>query len=118
MGIGSIAEISLEGVKVVIPKDFKHQIRIDAEGSRFEIVFSLPSGSRPVSLTCESKRVVDAEESVQVGAFFVDADFKGYKDNCGRCEYLNVCGGCRARAYAMTGDYLAGEPFCSHQPRR
>ncbi len=43
-------------------------------------------------------------------------DFKGYKDNCGRCEYVNVCGGCRARAYAMTGDYLAQEPFCSYQP--
>ncbi len=43
-------------------------------------------------------------------------DFKGYKDNCGRCEYVNVCGGCRARAYAMTGDYLEQEPFCSYQP--
>jgi radical SAM protein with 4Fe4S-binding SPASM domain len=45
-------------------------------------------------------------------------DFKGYKDNCGRCEYIDVCGGCRARAYAMTGDYLAQEPFCSYIPRR
>lgn len=43
-------------------------------------------------------------------------DFKGYKDNCGRCEYVQVCGGCRARAYAMSGDYLAPEPFCSYQP--
>lgn len=43
-------------------------------------------------------------------------DFKGYKDNCGRCEYVNVCGGCRARAYAMTGDFLAQEPFCSYVP--
>ena len=44
-------------------------------------------------------------------------DFKSYKGNCGSCEYLGVCGGCRARAYAMTGDYLAQEPFCSHIPR-
>jgi len=44
-------------------------------------------------------------------------DFKSYKDNCGRCEYVNVCGGCRARAYAMSGDYLAQEPFCSYQPK-
>ncbi len=43
-------------------------------------------------------------------------NFAGYKDHCGQCEYLNVCGGCRARAYAMTGDYLAGEPFCNHRP--
>jgi AdoMet-dependent heme synthase len=43
-------------------------------------------------------------------------NFKGYKGKCGRCEYLQVCGGCRARAYAMTGDYLAQEPFCNHEP--
>jgi len=43
-------------------------------------------------------------------------DFKSYKDNCGRCEYVNVCGGCRARAYAISGDYLAQEPFCSYVP--
>lgn len=45
-------------------------------------------------------------------------DFKGYKGSCGQCEYVNVCGGCRARAYAMTGDYLNPEPFCSHRPAR
>lgn len=43
-------------------------------------------------------------------------DFKSYKDNCGICEYVNVCGGCRARAYAMNGDYMAQEPFCSYVP--
>ncbi len=45
-------------------------------------------------------------------------DFKGYKGTCGCCEYLQVCGGCRARAYAMTGDYLAQEPFCNYKPAR
>jgi AdoMet-dependent heme synthase len=45
-------------------------------------------------------------------------DFTGYKGACGQCEYLQVCGGCRARAYAMTGDYLAPEPFCGHVPLR
>ncbi|MBM9518562.1 radical SAM protein [Desulforhopalus vacuolatus] len=44
-------------------------------------------------------------------------DFKSYKDNCGQCEYINVCGGCRARAWSMTGDFLAGEPFCNYIPR-
>ncbi len=43
-------------------------------------------------------------------------DFKSYKDNCGQCEYINVCGGCRARAWSMTGDFLAGEPFCNYVP--
>jgi radical SAM protein with 4Fe4S-binding SPASM domain len=45
-------------------------------------------------------------------------DFKGYKGNCGKCEYVGVCGGCRARAYSMTGDFLAQEPFCNHIPRK
>ncbi len=44
-------------------------------------------------------------------------DFGSYKGKCGRCEYLNVCGGCRARSYAVNGDYLAEEPFCNYQPR-
>jgi len=44
-------------------------------------------------------------------------DFQGYHGRCGSCEYLRVCGGCRARAYALTGDYLAEEPFCTHEPR-
>lgn len=43
-------------------------------------------------------------------------DFKGYKGKCGKCEFLNVCGGCRARAYAISGDYLDEEPFCSYIP--
>lgn len=45
-------------------------------------------------------------------------DFKSYRGRCGSCEYVNVCGGCRARAYAISGDYLAEEPFCSYVPRR
>jgi len=45
-------------------------------------------------------------------------DFKRYKGRCGSCEYINVCGGCRARAYAVSGDYLDEEPFCGYMPRR
>jgi heme b synthase len=40
------------------------------------------------------------------------------KGKCGRCEYRVVCGGCRARAYALHGDYLAEEPLCPYQPQR
>ena len=45
-------------------------------------------------------------------------DFKKYKGRCGSCEFVNVCGGCRARAYTVYGDYLEEEPFCSHVPKR
>jgi heme b synthase len=43
-------------------------------------------------------------------------DFTRYEGKCGSCEYLNVCGGCRARAYAMYGDFLAEEPYCGYIP--
>ncbi|HIE16885.1 MAG TPA: radical SAM protein [Dehalococcoidia bacterium] len=38
------------------------------------------------------------------------------KGKCGICEYKSVCGGCRARAYESTGDYLGAEPYCIYQP--
>jgi radical SAM protein len=36
---------------------------------------------------------------------------------CGACEYKEICGGSRARAYALTGDPFAEEPCCTYQPR-
>jgi radical SAM protein with 4Fe4S-binding SPASM domain len=61
-------------------------------------------------------------------------DFKKLKGKCGKCEYNEVCGGCRARAYGLTsdfidfcgdlheptelhGDYLAEEPWCTYKPK-
>ncbi len=37
---------------------------------------------------------------------------------CGLCEFKQVCGGCRARAYGMTREYLGEEPFCVYLPQR
>ena len=39
------------------------------------------------------------------------------KGKCGICEYRYICGGSRARAFAMTGDYLEDEPFCAYIPQ-
>ena len=41
------------------------------------------------------------------------AQFSG---RCGVCEYADLCGGSRARAYATTGDVLAEDPACPYQP--
>ena len=43
-------------------------------------------------------------------------DYSKIKGKCGICDYKIVCGGCRARAYEVTGDYLAEEPYCIYQP--
>ena len=45
-----------------------------------------------------------------------DADRLGGK--CGACEFRNLCGGSRARAYAVSGDPLAAEPDCAYVPPR
>ncbi len=43
-------------------------------------------------------------------------DFGALEDKCGYCEYRKVCGGCRARAYEATGNYMAEEPLCQYKP--
>lgn len=43
-------------------------------------------------------------------------DLSRVKGKCGGCEFKRLCGGCRARAYEATGDYLEAEPYCVHVP--
>ncbi|MFQ5592817.1 MAG: radical SAM protein [Anaerolineae bacterium] len=38
------------------------------------------------------------------------------QDRCGACEYALMCGGCRARAFAASGDLMAEDPWCDYQP--
>jgi radical SAM protein len=44
-------------------------------------------------------------------------DTKRLEGKCGACEYKEICGGSRARAYALTGDPLSAEPCCIYQPK-
>ncbi len=44
-------------------------------------------------------------------------DTENLKGKCGCCEFRNICMGCRARAFAATGDYLDEEPFCVYEPK-
>jgi len=43
-------------------------------------------------------------------------DYDALTGKCGDCEYKKVCGGCRARAFEATGDYMAEEPLCNYIP--
>jgi radical SAM protein with 4Fe4S-binding SPASM domain len=45
-------------------------------------------------------------------------DLSLLKGKCGTCEYKRICGGCRARAFETTGDYLEAEPYCIYQPSK
>lgn len=40
----------------------------------------------------------------------------GLEGKCGACRFHAICAGCRARAYADSGNYLAEEPYCVYQP--
>ena len=44
-------------------------------------------------------------------------DLTNIKGKCGNCEYKRICGGCRARAFEATGDFLEAEPYCLYQPQ-
>lgn len=75
-----------------------------------------PSGFLP--LTCGNLRtgnLLDIYKNSPVFRSLRDSDSFGGK--CGYCEYRKICGGSRARAYSLTGDYLAEEPCCSYQPK-
>ncbi|MBF0536815.1 MAG: radical SAM protein [Nitrospirae bacterium] len=39
-----------------------------------------------------------------------------YKGRCGRCQYTQICGGCRARALAQYGDFMGEDPLCLYEP--
>ncbi len=74
-----------------------------------------PSGFLPIS--AGNVRTHDLVETYRNAPLFRQLRDKPLlKGKCGVCEYRLVCGGSRARAYAMTGDYLESEPFCAHVP--
>jgi radical SAM protein with 4Fe4S-binding SPASM domain len=44
-------------------------------------------------------------------------DTNNLEGKCGCCEFRNICMGCRARAFAATGNMMSEEPFCVYQPK-
>jgi radical SAM protein with 4Fe4S-binding SPASM domain len=50
------------------------------------------------------------------GQIFQDLREAPLGGRCGACEFREICGGCRCRAYATFGDYLAEDPACGYQP--
>jgi len=74
-----------------------------------------PCGYLPVS--CGSVRRDSLAEIWRQSPVFAKLrDFSLLGGKCGACGFRARCGGCRARAFAATGDYLAEEPSCTYQP--
>jgi radical SAM protein len=74
-----------------------------------------PSGFLPLS--AGNVRQCSLVEIYRHAPLFRDLRDSGkYGGRCGLCEFVRVCGGSRSRAYAVTGDPLAEEPFCTYEP--
>jgi AdoMet-dependent heme synthase len=74
-----------------------------------------PSGFLPVSGgNVRADSLVDVYQSSTLFRSLRDGDAREGK--CGFCEFHKICGGSRARAYAMSGNYLESDPRCSYQP--
>lgn len=74
-----------------------------------------PSGFLPISAgNVRERSLVDIYRHAPL--FQALRDTQRYGGRCGLCEFVGVCGGSRSRAYAVTGDPLAEEPFCSYEP--
>ena len=75
-----------------------------------------PSGFLPVS--AGNIRKQSLTELYRHSPLFVSLrDSKNLKGKCGICEFREICGGSRARAYALTGDLFAEEPCCVWEPK-
>ena len=76
-----------------------------------------PSGFMPIP--AGNVRRDDIVEVYRTARLFLQLrDRDQLKGKCGVCEYRDVCGGSRARAWAVTGDPLESDPFCAHVPAR
>lgn len=76
-----------------------------------------PSGFLPVSAgNVRTDDLVDAYRGSDLFRTLRDPD--RLEGKCGVCEFRTVCGGSRARAYAMTGNYMASDPSCAYIPAR
>ena len=77
----------------------------------------MPSGFLPLS--AGNVRTRSAVAIYRRSSLFRELrDPTALKGKCGRCEFRELCGGSRARAYAVTGDHLAADPSCPYRPAR
>jgi AdoMet-dependent heme synthase len=75
-----------------------------------------PSGFLPI--TAGNVRTDDVVETYRNAPLFKDLrDYSRLKGRCGVCEFRDVCGGQRGRAFGVTGDYMESDPACLYLPK-
>lgn len=72
-----------------------------------------------LDLNCGDVKAASFKDIWQDSDIFLSLrDYGRLEGKCGICEFKRVCGGCRARAYEATGNFLAEEPLCNFTPNR
>jgi radical SAM protein len=74
-----------------------------------------PSGFLPISAgNVRQVGLADVYRTSELFRQLRDPDL--LDGRCGRCEYRQICGGSRSRAFALTGNPLATDPWCAYEP--
>jgi len=112
------------------PQLMRHVLQAGGDSPLLHYATRCPCGVHYCRITPEGK-VTPCPYSAEVAGDLRTASFREIWDGspvfralrhgelggrCGRCEYRKVCGGCRARAAAESGDLLAEDPSCAYQP--
>ena len=107
-------------IKVNIPDAIGRASRGVNDGNGFVFISHtgevFPSGFLPISAgNIRQESIVDIYRNSPL--FRKLRDYTKLKGKCGVCEFRQVCGGSRARAFAVTGDCMESEPYCIYIPR-
>ena len=113
------AEVAFQGAGFQYADGLNRPVKGVNDGKGFLFVSHrgdiMPSGFLPLAAgNVRRDDVVDVYRNHPV--FRSLRDPSRLKGRCGRCEYREVCGGQRGRAYGVTGDYLETDPACAYQP--
>ncbi|MGH7576306.1 MAG: radical SAM protein [Longimicrobiales bacterium] len=112
------------------PQLMRHVHRADSESTLMNYGTRCPCGAQYCRITPEGKltpcpympvvaadlRVTSFAEAWRASPVFRQLRSGQPGGKCGRCEYRELCGGCRARAFADTGDVLAEDASCAYEP--
>lgn len=117
--LGAGSEVTFQGAGFQYADGLDRPTRGVNDGNGFLFISHTgdiqPSGFLPI--TAGNARTHDVVDVYRNHQLFRDLrDPEKLKGRCGVCEYRDVCGGQRGRAYGVTGDYLETDPACIYIP--
>jgi len=98
---------------------FGGYISVIENGDLIPCFYTYLKPSKPLLLgNIRQKSLKETWDEMQKSDFYIKfRERNNLKGKCGICEYRDVCGGCRNRAYAYTGDWFGSDPACIHTPK-